>query len=110
MTAIAEKATGVVTVAVGGVTATFGHQDVAAWGNVLMSLAPLLLILFLTWRVYKLDQQHRDCQENFKKVQDSQNKMQEQILLTFLATKHPEACELPAVKAFKENEFTVPHL
>ena len=72
MSAAVEKTTGAITVAIAGVTATLGHEDVAAWGNVLMSLAPLILILFLIWRIYKLDQQHKDCQEKHQQLQQSQ--------------------------------------
>lgn len=109
MSAITEKATGVVTVAVAGVQATLTHEDVASWGNTLISLAPLILILFLIWRIYKLDQQHKDCQERYVQLQASQQKMQEQLLMTFLATKSPNIRrELPTVEEFKANTFTVP--
>lgn len=109
MTAIAEKATGAVTIAVAGVTATLGHEDVKEWGNVLLALAPLLLILFQTWRIYKLDQQHKDCQERHEQLQESQQRMQEQILTTFLAVKSPTMRkDLPTVKEFKESNFTAP--
>lgn len=109
MSAITEKATGVVTVAVAGVQATMTHEDVASWGNTLMSLAPLILILFLIWRIYKLDQQHKDCQERHEALQASQQKMQEQLLMTFLAAKSPNIRkELPTVEEFKSNTFIVP--
>lgn len=109
MSAAVEKTTGAITVAIAGVTATLGHEDVAAWGNVLMSLAPLILILFLIWRIYKLDQQHKDCQEKHQQLQESQQKMQEQLLTVFLATKSPIIRkELPTVEEFKSNNFTVP--
>lgn len=109
MAAITEKATGAVTVAIGGITATLGHEDVAAWGSVLMSLAPLVLILFLIWRIHKLDQQHKECQANTERLQASQQRMQEQLLTTFLAVKSPTIRkELPTVEAFKSNSFAVP--
>lgn len=109
MSAAIEKTTGVVTVAVAGVTASMTHEDVASWGNTLMSLAPLLLILFLIWRIYKLDQQHKECQERYEQLQSSQQAMQEQILTTFLAVKSPTIRkELPTVQEFKEKSFTVP--
>lgn len=109
MSAVVEKTTGAVTIAIAGVTATLGHQDVADWGTTLMSLAPLLLILFLVWRIYKLDQQHKDCQERYEQLQESQQKMQEQLLMTFLATKSPTLRkELPTVEEFKANAFIVP--
>lgn len=110
MSAMTEKVTGAITVSVAGIQATLTHSDVEAWGNSLMSIAPLLLILFLIWRIYKLDQQHKDCQQNYQTLQANQSKMQEQILMTFLATRHPEACPMPSVQAFKENEFTIPHV
>ena len=109
MSAVVEKTTGAITVAVAGVQATMTHEDVATWGNTLMSLAPLLLILFLIWRMYKLDQQHKDCQERYEELQQSQQKMQEQLLMTFLATKSPNIRkELPTVEEFKTNTFVVP--
>lgn len=109
MTAIADKTTGVITVAVAGVTATLGHEDVALWGGTLMSLAPLILILFLIWRIHKLDKEHRDCQERHEQLQQSQQKMQEQLLMTFLAVKSPTIRkELPTVEEFKSDNFTVP--
>lgn len=110
MTAVTEKVTGVVTIGIAGVQASMTHADVEAWGTSLMAIAPLLLILFLIWRIYKLDQQHKDCQERYQRLQDNQSKMQEQILMTFLATKHPEVCEVPSVKDFKNNDFTVPQV
>lgn len=109
MTATTEKVTGVVTVAVAGVQASLTHEDVAAWGNMLMSLAPLILILFLIWRIYKLDQQHKDCQDRYEELQASQQVMQEQLLTTFLAIKSPNIRkELPTVEDFKANNFTTP--
>lgn len=109
MSAAIEKTAGVITFGVAGITATLGHEDVAAWGAVLISLAPLILIMFLIWRIYKMDQQHKECQRNYEELQQSQQRMQEQILATFLAVKHPTVCKnLPSVEEFKNNAFDVP--
>ena len=99
-----DAATGVITVAVAGVSGSFSASDVHEWGTVLMNMAPLILILFLIWRIYKLDQQHKECLDNH-------SRMQEQVLLAYLAAKSPEAGhELPSKADFMSGSFNVTEL
>lgn len=99
-----DAATGVITVAVAGVNGSFSASDVHEWGTVLMNLAPLVLILFLIWRIYKLDQQHKECLDNH-------SRMQEQVLLAYLAAKSPDAGnDLPSKADFMAGSFNVKEL
>lgn len=99
-----DGATGVITVAIGGVTAVFSSADLISWGNAIMSSGPLLLILFLVWRVHKLDKQHSDCQERHAK-------MQEQLLFAYTALQKAQMpCTLPPAERFLANDFTLTEL
>ena len=82
MTEKIDQVTGVVTVAIGGVTAALTPADALVWGDTLMSLAPLGLILFLIWRVRVVDKQLQQCRQAHQRVA-------EQLLLAFTAIKDP---------------------
>lgn len=99
MSAKIEGATGVISVAIFGITAQFTPTDITAWKEVLMGAAPLLLILFLIWRVHKLDKQHAECNANWVKSQ-------EQLVLAYRAIQSPAMRrELPEEEDFKEGNF-----
>lgn len=97
--------TGIITVAIGGITASLSPSDLQSWGASVMSLGPLLLIIFLIWRIHKLDKQHSACQ-------DRHNKMQEQLLFAYTAIQKTQgdACPLPTVERFITNDFTLSEL
>lgn len=59
-----EGVTGVVTIALGALSGSFTAADFHEWGTTFMSLSPFVLILFLIWRIYQLDKQHKDCTVN----------------------------------------------
>lgn len=101
MSAKIEGATGIISVAIFGITAQFSPTDITAWKEVLMGAAPLLLILFLIWRVHKLDKQHEECNANWMKAQ-------EQLVLAYRAIQNPDMCRrLPGEEAFKEGNFNL---
>lgn len=64
-----EGVTGIVTVGFAGISASFTASDLDAWGKVVVSLFPYILIFFLLWRVSKLASQHKDCMDNHIKLQ-----------------------------------------
>lgn len=95
----ADQVSGVVTVAVGGITASLTAGQAAEWGSVLMSLAPLVLIGFLIWRIRMLDKQLTCCQENHHKVTN-------QLTLAYMAMREPKLAEkLPSQEVFLSGDF-----
>lgn len=94
-----DGAVGVITFSIAGVTGVLDAASAEAWGHTLLNLAPLLLIIFVIWRMMKLDSSHKECQRKYDKIS-------EQLLLTYAAMKaHTPAHQLPTVREFKENEF-----
>lgn len=97
----ADQASGVITIALGGITASLTAGQAAEWGSVLMSLAPLLLIGFLIWRVRMLDSQLQCCQENHNKVTN-------QLTLAYMAMRDPQVAKrLPPQEEFLSGEFDI---
>lgn len=97
----ADQASGVITIALGGITASLTAGQAAEWGSVLMSLAPLILIGFLIWRVRMLDSQLKCCQENHDKVTN-------QLTLAYMAMRDPQvARKLPTQEDFLEGNFDI---
>ena len=102
MSAKADVATGAVSVAVFGIQATMSPSDFAAWANVIVAAAPAILILFLLWRIYKLDKQHASCISNHEKTQD-------QLALAYRALINPNLrCHLPEEEDFIAGNFRLP--
>lgn len=99
MSAIGDSALGVITISLFGVSTSMGPAEATAWGQVLINIAPALLICFLIWRIYKLDKQHSECNLNW-------NKTQEQLALAYRAiTSMSARRRLPTEKAFLEGDF-----
>lgn len=99
MSAQVEGVTGAITVAVFGISGTFLPSDFSAWNEVLMSGAPLLLILFLIWRIHCVDKRHMECTANWMKTQ-------EQLALTYRALQDSQVRRnLPPEQAFLDNNF-----
>lgn len=96
-----ENVTGVITVAIAGVTVALTPQDAIAWGQTFMQLGPLMLVLFLVWRLKKLDDQLKDCRTSHDRVAN-------QLLLAFTAIKNPEvAANLPHPKDIVDGSATL---
>lgn len=101
MTGKVDQAVGLITLSIGGVTATMAPHDAAAWGSVLMDLAPLGLIAFLIWRVQKMDRQLASCREQHDRVTD-------QLLLAYTAlTNRNVRQNLPTKEDFLSGQFTI---
>lgn len=101
MTGKVDQAVGLITLSIGGVTATLAPHDAAAWGSVLMDLAPLGLIAFLIWRVQKMDRQLASCREQHDRVTD-------QLLLAYTAlTNRNVRQNLPTKEDFLSGQFTI---
>lgn len=101
MTGKVDQAVGLITLSIGGVTATLAPHDAAAWGSVLMDLAPLGLIAFLIWRVQKMDRQLANCREQHDRVTD-------QLLLAYTALTNRSVCQnLPTKEDFLSGQFTI---
>lgn len=98
---IPESATGVLTVALAGITVSLTPQDALDWGNALMQLGPLMLILFLIWRMWGLDKQLRECRESHEKVAG-------QLMLAFTALRDPTlAASLPTPHEIITGKATI---
>lgn len=99
MSKVLDGTTGVISVAIFGITGSFTPADASAWGEVIISIAPAILILFLIWRIHKLDKQHAECQANWQRSQD------QLILLHRALQASPAICPLPPEHKFKEGQF-----
>ena len=96
-----DAATGVVSVAVFGISGSFSPEDAAAWSSVIVSAAPAILILFLIWRINKLDKQHSECNANWIKTQS-------QLALAYRALQGTQtSCRLPTEHEFMKGEFNL---
>lgn len=94
-----EGATGVVTVAFAGISASFTAADLSAWGEVVVSLFPYTLIFFLLWRVSKLSAQNKECMDNYVKLQ-------KQLLFSYQVVQHvSRRGDLPAEPDFLSCNF-----
>lgn len=65
-----DATTGVISIAIFGLQATLSPADAKAWGDTILQVAPAILILFLIWRIWRLDKQHSECNKNWMKTQD----------------------------------------
>lgn len=96
-----ENVTGVVTVAIAGVTVALTPQDALAWGQTLMQLGPLALVLSLVWRIRQLGGQLSSCRVSNERVT-------QQLLLAFTALKDPNvAANLPHPKDIVDGSATL---
>lgn len=101
MSAKVDTATGVISVSIFGVQAALAPADALAWGDVIIQIAPALLILFLIWRIYRLDKQHAQCNTNWMKTQD-------QLALAYRALLDEDVkCRLPAEHDFVAGNFNL---
>lgn len=75
-----DQVVGLVTVSIAGITATLAPGDAAAWGMVLMDLAPLGLIIFLIWRIRQMDRDLKHCREQHSKVDERLQDLYDKLL------------------------------
>lgn len=97
-----DGATGVVTIALGAISGSFTAEDFHQWGQTIMSLSPFVLILFMIWRMRKIDQQHKDCGENLIKTQDKLDLMYHALTNNQVRRNMPSACD------FRDGNFEIP--
>lgn len=96
-----DTVTGVLSVAVFGVSGEFSAADITNWGSAILGAAPVILILFLIWRMYKLDKQHAECTTN-------QAKTQEQLVLAYRAIQSVQVRRrLPTEEDFCNGNFNL---
>ena len=96
-----ETVTGILTVSIVGVTVALTPQDALAWGQTLLQLGPLAIILFLVWRIKQLDSQLNSCRVSHERVTN-------QLLLAFTALKDPTvAANLPHPKDIVDGSATL---
>lgn len=99
MSAKADSAAGAISVAVFGVSAILTPADATAWGNVIINIAPAILILFLIWRMHRLDKQHTECSKNWTQTR-------EQLALAYRALLDAKVCNtLPSEVDFMSGNF-----
>lgn len=63
-----DGATGVISIAIFGVQAVLTPADALVWGNTFIQMAPALLILFLIWRIHKLDKLYTECRRDLART------------------------------------------
>lgn len=97
-----DGASGIITIAIAGISGSFTPADFHEWGTTFLSLSPFVLILFLIWRIRQLDKQHAECTNNHLKTQ-------EQLVLAYHAiTDITNTRNLPSVAEFKAGNFNLP--
>lgn len=101
MSAKADATVGAINFAAFGVTAVLTPESAMNWGNVIVTIAPAILILVLLWRVHKLDKQHAECMENNAKTQA-------QLTLAYQALiGETKRAHLPSKEDFLDGNFSV---
>lgn len=97
-----DGATGIVTVALGFISGSFTAEDFHTWGQTIMSLSPFVLILFLLWRIWKMDKQLKDKDDQLSKTQDK-------LDLVYLALTNIQVRRnMPSANDFREGNFDTP--
>lgn len=96
-----ENVTGVLTIAIAGITVALTPSDALAWGQTFMQLGPLAVVLFLIWRIRQLDKDLGHCRVSHERVT-------QQLLLAFTALKDPSvAATLPHPKDIVDGNATL---
>lgn len=73
-----ESVTGIISISLAGFSVVLSPVDAKAWGDTLLQMAPLLLIVFLCWRIWVLDKHFKEC----RRAHDA---TAQQLLLAFTA-------------------------
>jgi hypothetical protein len=97
-----DGATGIVTVALGFISGSFTAEDFHTWGQTIMSLSPFVLILFLLWRIWKMDKQLKDKDDQLIKTQDKLDLLYSALTSTQVRRNLPSACD------FRDGNFEAP--
>lgn len=99
-----EKITGVVSFSFFGISAALQANEAREWGQVLMELAPLILIVFLAWSLWKTNKRHDECRE-------ANEKLNEKLILLYAAMISNQTRKgLPSPTDFNENNFNLQQL
>lgn len=96
----ADTVTGVITVSIAGITAALTPSDAREWGNTLIQLGPLLIIVFLIYRLRMLDKKLDKCEEKHAD-------MSEKLLVAYSAALRPNNPHLPDPHNFMAGNFSV---
>ena len=94
-----EKATGIVSFSLFGISAALSSADARSWGQVLMELAPLILIAFLAISLWKTNKKHEECQK-------TNGLLNEKIILIYASLSSRDIRRnLPEPTDFNRNNF-----
>lgn len=100
----AEKITGVVSFSLFGISAALQATDAREWGQVLLEMAPLLLIGFLAWSLWRTNKKHDECRT-------INGQLNEKIILLYAAMISNQTRKgLPSPTDFNENNFDLQSL
>lgn len=100
----AEKITGVISFSLFGITAALQAQEAREWGQVLLEMAPLLLIIFLAWSLHRTNKRHDECRV-------INGKLNEKIILLYAAMVSNQTRKgLPNPSDFNHNNFNLEDL
>lgn len=99
-----EKVTGVISFSLFGISAALKAQEAREWGQVLMEMAPLLLIVFLAWSLWRTNRKHDECRK-------TNEQLNEKILLVYAAMiSNQTRKSLPSPGDFNSNNFNLGEL
>lgn len=94
-----ERTTGVVSFSLFGISAALTSTEARDWGQVLMELAPLILIAFLAFSLWRINKRHDECQK-------TNGLLNEKIFLIYASLQNKEvSCRLPNATDFNSNNF-----
>lgn len=95
----AEKITGVITFSLFGISAALQAHEAREWMQVVLDMAPVILIGFLAWSLFNMNKKHEQC-----RVTNEQ--LNEKILLLYAAmvSNQTRKC-MPSPTDFNENNF-----
>lgn len=94
-----EKTTGIISFSLFGIQAALSASEAQEWGQVLMGLAPLALIIFLAVALWKMNRKYEE-------VRVINGQLNEKILLLYAAVQDRQArCRLPSPSDFDTNNF-----
>lgn len=98
MSSKVDVATGAISVAVFGLQATLTPSDLELWVQVVVNAAPAFLIIFLIWRLWKMDRQHMECTKNWAETR-------QQLAMVYAAlVDETKRCHLPSQEDFMSGK------
>lgn len=95
----AEKITGIISFSLFGISAALQAHEAREWGQVLLDMAPVMLIAFLAWSLWRTNKRHDKCVVN-------NEQLNEKILLLYAAmvSNQTRKC-MPSPTDFNQNNF-----